>query len=227
MTTVELKISANLRKKINLIRKKNNLEIARRKKLKNRKTNLVAKKFKIVKRYKANFLMRNIKKNIYIKKHFKNMLVIKQALRFFYGRLRNSQFRYIHNYIKNMKTRDSRVDKYFDFFERKLPILLLRMHFVPTVIMGLQYILHGYVKVNGKVVTFTNYSVKDGDLIELDVAVFEKYKARIPRRIIPNYLVVSRYYPAGIFLRSPRLFELHLPSRYKSRVLKLFVDNLR
>lgn len=225
--TVDLKISAKLKKKISLIRKKNSLEALRKKQLKSRKTTLQTRRFKVIKRYKANFLMRNVKKNIYIKKHFKNILVIKQSLRFFYGRLRNTQFKHICKYVKNMKARENRLDKFFELFERKLPIILLRMNFIPTVIMSLQAILHGNVRVNGQVVTYPNYSVKDGDLIELDVAIFKKYKHLIARRILPNYLVVSRYYPAGIFLHGPKLFELQFPRRYKARSFRFFVDNIK
>ena len=225
--TVDLKISAKLKKKISLLRKKNSLEALRKKKLKGRKTTFRRRKFKVAKRYKANFLMRRVKKNIYIKKHFKNVLVIKQSLRFFYGRLRNSQFKHICNYVKNMKTRENRLDKFFELFERKLPIILLRMNLMPTVIMSLQAILHGGVRVNGQVVTYPNYAVKDGDLIELDVSIHKKFKRYIKRRIIPNYLVVSRYYPAGIFLHGPKLFEVKFPRRYRTRSFRFFVDNIK
>jgi ribosomal protein S4 len=126
-----------------------------------------------------------------------------------------------------MKARENRVDKFFELFERKLPIILLRMNFIPTIIMSLQAILHGNVRVNGKVVTYPNFSVKDGDLIELDVSIFKKYKRFIGRRLLPNHLVVSRYYPAGIFIHGPKLFELQFPRRYKVRSLRFFVDNIK
>jgi ribosomal protein S4 len=230
MTNVDLNISTKLQQKINTIRKKNNIEGVFRKKnskVRNDDRN-TTKKFKVIKRHKADVLMRSVPKNIYIKKHFKNILVIKQSLRKFFGGIRTSQFRQIHNYVRHMKIRENRVDKFFELFERKLPILLLRMNFVPTIIIALQCILHGYVKVNGKVVTFTNYSVQNGDLIEFDISMFNRYQSTtIIRRIIPNYLAVSTFYPVGIFLHSPRLFEIPYPRRYRARLLKMFVDCYR
>jgi ribosomal protein S4 len=226
--TIDLKLALRLKKKISLLRKKNSLELLRKKQLKSRNRLIRRKKFKIVKRYKANFLMRNVKKNIYIKKYFKNLLVIKQSLRFFYGRLRNSQFKNICNAVRNSKVKKNNLDTFFELLERKLPMVLVRMNLMPTIIMGLQYILHGFVRVNGAVVTYTNYSVQDGDLIELDYSVYKKFKRYlVARRVLPTHLVVSRYYSAGVFVHGPKIFELQFPRRYKIRVLKFFVDNIR
>ena len=224
---VNVEITQKLKDKIQAMRKKNSLEQLRKQKLRKKTKFTQQHKFKVAKRFRANFRMRNVKKDIYIRNHYKNVLLVKQSLRFFYGRIRNSKFQQIRDLVQNMKTRESKLNKFFELLERRLPLIILRMNFTPTIVMGLQAILHGAVKVNGKIVTFPGYLVKDGDLIEMDVKTYDRTKHLIKRKFIPNHIAISKYYPAGIFMYVPEIFELQLPKRYKIRVLKYFVDNFK
>lgn len=225
MLTVEIK--KKLKIKIQAIRKRDAVARLRKQQLHKKRKFPKRRKFKIPKKFIANFRMRHVKKNIYVKNHYKNVLLLKQSLRFFYGGVRNSKFRQIQKTVKNLKTREKRINVFFSLLERRLPLILLRMNLIPTIVMGLQGILHGYVKVNGNLVTYPGFLVKPGDLIEMDVSRYKKTKFLIRRRFIPNHLAISKYYPAGIFLYVPEIFELQLPRRYKLRVLKYFVDNFK
>jgi ribosomal protein S4 len=195
-----------------------------------RKRNKARKWFKaprIAKRYRALHSVPFIFGDTSVKKHFKHALIARQAIRFMYGRLRNTQLRGIRRTVIASKLLVNSTDKFFDLLERRLPILLLRFTFIPTTISAVQHILHGFVKVNGKPVTYPNYIVGDRDIIEVDYALYKSYRIPKLRMPTPRHLMGLRRFPVGIFMRSPKMCELGFPYYFKLRVLRYFVDSYK
>ena len=89
------------------------------------------------------------------------------------------------------------------------------MKFVPTIFSARQFVNHGHVKVNGKRVTISSYTVKDGDIIEIKE---ESKKINLVQesilsqeREIPEYMEVDQKELKGRFLRAPLIFDVPYP----------------
>jgi len=251
---ISTKLKFNLKKRVNqiLLKKQKFLDLQKKnfyKKLKlhQQKYNFKKKFYKKYKKYKIhvvpkrlriNFAMRFLRRNIYVKKQFKNLLIAKQSFRFFFGRLSNSQLNNVLKINKKKNFCKDSISKIFEMFERKLPITILRLNFIPTIVYALQMIIHGRILINGKVVTYPWYTLADGDIIEcLDDTWFKRYyqqtnykskNLRIFRkeRFRATHLLGSKRIPLGIFIRAPKIFELTYPQRYRVRILRFFVDNI-
>ena len=92
-------------------------------------------------------------------------LFAKQKLRFYYGDLTEKQFKSIYEKASNKKGDTGQI--LIELLERRLDAVVYRMKFVPTIFSARQFVNHGHVKVNGKRVTISSYTVKDGDIIEI------------------------------------------------------------
>ena len=71
------------------------------------------KKYKVPKNFRVHFAVNILKRNIYVKKHFKNLLIIKQSLKKFFGQISNAQLLKIKTKIKRSKIG---IDKFFQMF---------------------------------------------------------------------------------------------------------------
>ena len=228
---INSQVKLKIKKKVSFFQRRASADILRKKKLRKKRlsSSQRLKKRRVVKRYKAFFLMRFVNKNIYINKHFKNMLALKQSFRYYYGRLRNTQLKKICVFVRQLKARQNKVLTFINLLERRLPMVLLKMDLVPTAVMSLQSILHGRVFVNGVMMTYPNYVVRMGDLVELrlpkSLLRIHKYKMRF-RKLKPSYFTTSRFLWAGIYTYAPRFFELRFAPRFKKRAVKYFVDNM-
>ena len=90
-----------------------------------------------------------------------------------------------------------------------------RMKFSTTIFAARQFVSHGHILVNGKKVTISSYSLKDGDIVEV------KEKSReIPvlleaisstERDTPQYLSVDYDKLKGTFVKGPKLDEVPYP----------------
>jgi small subunit ribosomal protein S4 len=89
------------------------------------------------------------------------------------------------------------------------------MKFAPTPFAARQFVNHGHVKVNGKRVNISSYSVSDGDTIELKdkaktmTVVLEAAKSA--ERDVPEYLTVDADNFKGSFVRGPKLADVPYP----------------
>ena len=89
------------------------------------------------------------------------------------------------------------------------------MKFATTIFAARQFVSHGHVLVNGKRVTVSSYTLKDGDTVEI------KEKSReIPvlleaisstERDTPQYLSVDYDKLKGTFLKGPKPDEVPYP----------------
>jgi len=111
--------------------------------------------------------------NFRVKKNsseFGSLLQSKQALRFFYGNIRERQFYNYYKFVLNNFSAFSFSFLYSFLFllERRLDVILFRARFVVTLNQARLFILHNHVKINSKTVNKVNYLVKSGDVIEVN-----------------------------------------------------------
>lgn len=123
-------------------------------------------------------------------KKFLNNLLSKQRFSLFYGHLTDKT---IKKLIKNSKfsTRTKKIPSpkiLLNLLENRLCVILYRSHFATSIRNAKLLIQHGHIKVNNKIVTFSNYLVKNGDLISVN-------KSASSKKVIKNNLYNSNFWP--------------------------------
>src|SRR6266581_1862383 len=124
---------------------------------------------------------------------FGTQLAAKQKLKGYYANIGERQFRRL--YEEAVRRRGDSGHNLIELLERRLDAVVYRMKFVPTIFAARQFVSHGHVKVNGKRVTISSFSVKDGDTIEIreksrQLALYIQGSAATDREI-PGYLEVD------------------------------------
>ena len=142
-----------------------------------------------------------------------NQLFAKQKLKFYYGDLTEKQFKSIFAKASNIKGDTSQI--LIELLERRLDAIVYRMKFVPTIFAARQLVNHGHVKVNGKKVNISSYSVKEEDTIEIrdkskqlaiiDIALASK------EREAPEYIQMDEKNKKVKFVRVPKFEEVPYP----------------
>ena len=99
--------------------------------------------------------------------------------------------------------------------ERRLDAVIYRAKFATTIFSARQLINHGHVRVNGKKVNISSYSVKEEDTIEIrdkskqlaivDIALANK------ERETPEYIQVDEKNKKIKFVRVPKFEEVPYP----------------
>ena len=99
--------------------------------------------------------------------------------------------------------------------ERRLDAVIYRAKFATTIFSARQLINHGHVKVNGKKVNISSYSVKEEDTIEIrdkskqlaivDIALANK------ERDTPEYIQMDEKNKKFKFIRVPKFEEVPYP----------------
>ena len=99
--------------------------------------------------------------------------------------------------------------------ERRLDAVIYRAKFATTIFSARQLINHGHVKVNGKKVNISSYSVKEEDTIEIrdkskqlaiiDIALASK------ERDAPEYIQMDEKNKKFKFVRVPKFEEVPYP----------------
>ena len=140
-------------------------------------------------------------------------LMAKQKLKCHYGYITEKQFR--NTFSKASKIKGNTSENLIELLERRLDATVYRMKFVPTIFSARQLVNHGHVKVNGKRVNISSYSVSDGDEIsirdkskEINIIV-ESVSSQ--EREIPEYLEVDVKELKGRFLRAPLIHDVPYP----------------
>ena len=137
-------------------------------------------------------------------------LMAKQKLKNHYGYITEKQFRNL--FYKASKIKGNTSENLIELLERRLDATVYRMKFSTTIFAARQFVSHGHILVNGKKVTISSYSLKDGDIVEV------KEKSReIPvlleaisstERETPQYLSVDYDKLKGTFVKAPKLDEV-------------------
>ena len=92
-------------------------------------------------------------------------LQAKHKLKAYYGNINERQFRSIYKKATMLKGDTS--ENLIGLLERRLDAVIYRAKFATTIFSARQLINHGHVKVNGKKVNISSYSLKEQDSIEI------------------------------------------------------------
>ena len=140
-------------------------------------------------------------------------LQAKQKLKGYYGNINERQFRNI--YKKAAMQKGDTGENLIGLLERRLDAVVYRARFSTTIFSARQLINHGHVKVNGKKVNISSYSVKEEDTIEIrdkskqlaivDIALANK------EREAPEYIQMDEKNKKFKFVRVPKFEEVLYP----------------
>lgn len=134
------------------------------------------------------------------KRRYKYVLHNKKRTSFFYGNfLKNYLKKQVNLIVQNKK---KMLNKYVNLnlsflslIEKRLDVILYRSHFVPSVRNAQQLIIHKHIKVNGNTITNKSFTLKQGDLIEINDKVIPLIIANIRLAFIwplpPKYLSIN------------------------------------
>jgi small subunit ribosomal protein S4 len=142
-----------------------------------------------------------------------NQLQAKQKLKAYYGNINERQFRNIYKKATMLKGDTS--ENLIGLLERRLDAIIYRAKLATTVFSARQLINHGHVKVNGKKVNISSYTVKEEDSIEIrdkskqlaiiDIALASK------ERDTPEYIQMDEKNKKLKFVRVPKFEEVPYP----------------
>jgi small subunit ribosomal protein S4 len=148
----------------------------------------------------------------------------KQRLKGYYANIGERQFR--RYYFEAIRRFGDTSQNLIELLERRLDAVVYRAKFVPTVFAARQFVSHGHILVNGKRVTISSYSVKDGDVIEV------REKARqLPlvlqaiesaEREVPEYIEVDHKAMKAKFLRGPKPEDVPYPVQMQPNLVVEF-----
>ena len=134
----------------------------------------------------------------------------KQKLKGYYGDLTEKQFRRIFSDAEGKKGDTG--ENLVGLLEQRLDALIYRAKFVPTIFSARQFVNHGHILVNGKMVNIPSFRVREGDVVEL------KSKSKqlnivleaiaLAERDIPEYLDVDQSKMTAKFVRIPKLEDI-------------------
>lgn len=148
----------------------------------------------------------------------------KQKLRGYYANI--GERRFYRYYEEAIRRRGDSGHNLVELLERRLDATIYRMKFVPTIFAARQFVSHGHVKVNGKRVTISSYSMKDGDIIEVieksrQMALYIQGTTATDREV-PGYLEADHKAGTGKFVRTPKFEEVPFPVRMEPNLIVEF-----
>ena len=137
----------------------------------------------------------------------------KQKLKGYYGNISEKQFRRV--YDEASRRRGDTSQNLIGLLEKRLDAVIYRMKFAPTPFAARQLISHGHVAVNGRRVTISSYSVREGDVVELRGKA--KEMALVLEAVqssecdLPDYINVDHNKMTGTLTRTPKLEDVPYP----------------
>ena len=145
---------------------------------------------------------------------YKIQLQAKQKLKSYYGNLNERQFR---NVFKEAdRIRGNTGENLVGILESRLDAVIYRAKFAQTVFQARQVINHGHIRVNGKKVNISSYTVKENDVIEVkesskQLAVILSADSN-KERDVPEYIVADHKQFSAKFTRVPKMEEIPYPA---------------
>ena len=148
-------------------------------------------------------------------------LMAKQKLRGYYANI--GERRFYRYYEEAIRRRGDSGHNLIDLLERRLDAVVYRLKFVPTIFAARQFVSHGHIKVNGKRVTISSFSVKDGDTIEVveksrQMALYIQGSTEAGREV-PGYLEVDHKAGVAKFVRGPKFEEVPYPVQMEPNLI--------
>ena len=140
-------------------------------------------------------------------------LQAKQKLKCYYGNMNERQFR--NMYKRAIMKKGDTAENLIGLLERRLDAVIYRSKLSNTIFSSRQLINHGHVRVNGKKVNISSYSVREEDTIEIrdkskqlaiiDIALASK------EREAPEYIQMDEKNKKFKFVRIPKFEEVPYP----------------
>jgi ribosomal protein S4 len=156
---------------------------------------------------------------------YKQKLLAKQQLKIFFGNIKNKQVKTL--YKKAKEKCDPIIPTNYLFItllERRLITVLFRSNFVKNIKEAKKLILHSCILVNGKVVTYPNFILKENDFISLNLtkpALRDKIFLNILSNIIPNNPNLNNFKQKNIATTITNKFQVDFTKYAKLRYIFL------
>ncbi|HYV31710.1 MAG TPA: 30S ribosomal protein S4 [Candidatus Binatia bacterium] len=137
-------------------------------------------------------------------------LMEKQKLRYYYGLLER-QFRGV--YERALKRRGVTGEQMLQILETRLDNVVYHLGFANTRAAARQMVGHGHVKVNGRKVSISSYSLRVNDTVEVrdnsrSRQMATKNLESATSRVVPDWLSLSRDAFKGVVMRIPTRDEI-------------------
>ena len=119
---------------------------------------------------------------------FSRLLNIKQSLKFFYCNIGENFFK--RSIKSSIKSPSKTIDKLSSILESRVDTVMFRSCLANSFQEARQLINHGFVSVNGLIITAPNRKINKGDVIKIKTNSFNKdlFLRNVLSRSIPNYL---------------------------------------
>jgi ribosomal protein S4 len=144
------------------------------------------RRFKFQKRYKINSKMKFMRYHYFhnYEKLFINMMWIKKGFRKMYGNMTKHNSVLLYQRIdSSLQRKNNLFEKFLGEVECLLPVALYRLRLVPGIRTAKEYIRHGQIMVNGKLITFVNYRLQPNDVITLSHKLKHCYRKRFVKKL--------------------------------------------
>lgn len=169
--------------------------------------NLYKKKWNLL---KTNKNIIKIKKSEEKKKFFKDRLLTKQQLKFFYGCLLDYQFK---NFFKKIENKKNIIETFLIFLESRIDIILFRLKISTSIFHAKQLINHGKIKINNKIIFSQNIILNNGDFFSYEKVNLKKLSNKL------NYIEINQFTKNFIFLRQPKINEIEYPFYFDKKLI--------
>lgn len=160
----------------------------------------------------SNYSFQKIKKSKLFYKLFRQ----EKILRAYYGNLTKRQYDNIFKLsFKNALYKQNPIL----YLETRLDIFLTRIKWVNSIAEAKQFILHGNILINGRIITFANYNLQPGDIVQVLQPKILKQQSKVQDSIlnlekgvttitIPDYIHVNYNIMSAILLEIPTLKQI-------------------
>ncbi len=137
-------------------------------------------------------------------------LIEKQKFRYFYGLLER-QFRGV--YERALKRRGVTGEQMLQILETRLDNVVFHLGFASTRSAARQMVGHGHIKVNGRKVNISSYSLKVNDVVEVKNSNVSRQLATrnleiSTSRAVPDWLSLTKDSFKGVVMRIPTRDEI-------------------
>lgn len=148
-----------------------------------------------------------------------------KILRAYYGNLTKRQFK---NIFKKTFINAAYKQNPLLYLETRLDIFLVRVRWVNSIFEAKQFILHGHILVNGRVITYCNYTLKNGDIVQVNQVkipfIVDKLLTNLKNSkelflTVPKYIHVNYNIMSAILLKLPTV--RHIPYLVKLNPLNI------
>jgi ribosomal protein S4 len=144
----------------------------------------------------------------FFSKRYKQTIENNKSFKLFYG---NFTKKYLKHAVKKTKPVSNQINRkiYFtEFLESRIDVILLRSHFVLSIMNARQLISHGHVFVNKKRVEDAHFRLKEGDTVTF---------SKKGQKLIREYLTQSKMWPLPPYYLqiSYKIFQIILTDNVK------------